>query len=649
MIESRLANLRAIYKTRDGSIGTAFFAPCLSLCTEYKRAAGFFSSTALVSWAEALLANKSPCVSLSLLISPTLSAADKSAFERATDPAARAEILTRSGDHLVRELLTDPRDGETRSNYLLWLIATGRLEIQFALPQHVDEPGMYHQKSGIFCFADGLKVAFEGSANESGSGYLRNYEKIHVFRSWVPEDAARLIAVEADFDEQWNKEDELLTVVPLSKESLHLIKERAADLEFEPSGSRPHHKDADDPKWRHQREAASAFIAARKGVLEMATGSGKTKTALRIARELFARREIDSLIVCTEGSDLLQQWYEEVLDWRASIDKPLRVYRQFGGDHQGMTYSLNPASSALIVSRGQLGKFLPMLKDAQAARTFVVHDEVHGLGAPSSRASLIGKHQRQRYVLGLSATPEREYDQEGTTFIEQEIGPTVFAFGLEDAIRRGILVEFNYVPLPYQLTLSDRERLKAVYARQAARRHAGQPMSNEELWTELSKVYKTAEEKPAIFADYLTGNADILRGCILFVEEREYGERILPLLHSAGVRYRTYYADDDRENLVLFGRGEIDCVLTCHKISQGIDIRSLMSVVLFSSARARLETIQRVGRCLRSDPANPNKRATVVDFVLESDEENGRGPSADEERRDWLTALSEVRREENAN
>lgn len=649
MIDTRLANLKATYKTRDGSIGTAFFAPCLSLCTQYKRAAGFFSSTALVSWAEALLANKSPCVSLSLLISPTLSAADKSAFERATDPIARAEILTRSGDHLVRELLTAPGNGETRSNYLLWLIATEKLEIQFALPQHVDEPGMYHQKSGVFCFADGSKVAFEGSANESGSGYVRNYEKIHVFRSWVPEDASRLIAVEEDFDEQWNKDDELLTVVPLSKDSLHLIQERAAGLEFDGSERTPRQPEREDRKWRHQKEAASAFVAARKGVLEMATGTGKTKTALRIAKDLFTRREIDSLIVCTEGSDLLQQWYEEVLEWRTAVGKSLRVYRHFGGEHQGMTYSLNPTSSVLIVSRGQLGKFLPTLRDAQAAKTFVVHDEVHGLGAPSSRASLTGKHQRHRYVLGLSATPEREYDQEGTAFIEQEIGPTIFTFGLEDAIRRGILVEFDYVPLPYQLTRADRERLKSVYARQAARRHAGQPMSNEELWTELSKVYKTAEQKPAIFADYLAGNPDILRGCILFVEEREYGERILPLLHAAGVRYRTYYADDDRENLVLFGRGEIDCVLTCHKISQGIDIRSLMSVVLFASARARLETIQRVGRCLRSDPANPGKRATVVDFVLESEEENVRGPSADESRRDWLTALSEVRREEIAN
>ncbi|VTU38516.1 DEAD/DEAH box helicase family protein [Variovorax sp. PBL-E5] len=648
MTNEQLRSLKAIYKTRDGSIGASFFAPCLGLCTHYKRAAGFFSSTALVSWADALLANGTKSVAISLLISPTLSSGDKATFERATDPAARADILTRCGDSLVHELLNDPACGKTRGNYLLWLLATGKLEIRFALPQHVDEPGMYHQKSGVFVFPDGARVAFEGSANETASGYIRNYEKIHVFRSWIPEDVSRLVSVEADFDEQWNQQDEYLTVVPLSSESLRLIKERSADLDFD--NPPPARVPAEDPKWRHQGDAARAFIAARRGVLEMATGTGKTKTALRIAKELFARGEIDSIIVCTEGTDLLQQWYEEILDWRASLERPLRVYRHFASDHQGMTFALNCASSALVVSRGQLGKFLPMLKDAQAARTLVIQDEVHGLGAPSNRTSLGGKHQRHRYVLGLSATPEREYDAEGTAFIDAEIGPTVFSFGLEDAIKRGILVEFDYVPLPYELTANDRERLKAVYARQSARAHSGQPMSNEELWTELSKVYKTAEQKPGIFADYLATHSGIVLGCILFVEEREYGERILPILHATGVRYRTYYADDDRENLVMFGRGEIDCVLTCHKISQGIDIKSLMAVVLFASAKARLETIQRVGRCLRSDPANPDKRATVVDFVLEAEEENPRrGPSADEQRRDWLTELSQVRREKNAN
>lgn len=636
-----LYSLKAVYKTRDGSIGAAFFAPCLRACTHYRRAAGFFSSSALVAWADSLRENEAESLKIELLISPQLSPEDAKAFEAAASDDARTSILSRKADDLIRDLLADPRDPAHRADFFVWLVATEKLVVQFALPRHIPDAGMFHQKSGVFTFPNGMTVAFEGSANESASGYTRNYESIHVFRSWMPGDAERLNAVAQELSDQWNRLDELLTVVPLSPASIRLIQARAQEVDpsaFERRRSAP----VEDPKWRHQREAAEAFISARHGVLEMATGTGKTKTALRIARQLMADR-VDCLIVTMEGKDLLQQWYEELLEWRASLPSGPRIYRHFGDDHQGMTFALAPKNAVLVVSRNQLGKFLPMLKDRETARTLVVHDEVHGLGAPFNRSSLDGKHKRFGYVLGLSATPEREYDDDGTAFIEREIGPTVFTFGLEDAIKRGILCEFDYVPLPYQLTQGDRERLKLVYARQAAREKSGQPMSKEELWTELAKVYKTAELKPGVFAAYLATNPAILNGCILFVEEREYGERILPILHNAGVRYRTYYADDDRENLIMFGKGEIDCVITCHKISQGIDIRSLRSVVLFSSARARLETIQRVGRCLRTDPGNPDKRATVVDFILEADEDAS-GPTADEVRRDWLQGLSEIRR-----
>jgi len=92
------------------------------------------------------------------------------------------------------------------------------------------------------------------------------------------------------------------------------------------------------------------------------------------------------------------------------------------------------------------------------------------------------------------------------------------------------------------------------------------------------------------------------------------------------------------ETLKRFANGDLECLVTCHKVSEGIDIKSLENVVLFSSAKARLETIQRIGRCLRIDPDNPNKTATVVDFIR-SDERK----SYDEERAEWLTNLSKIK------
>ena len=43
--------------------------------------------------------------------------------------------------------------------------------------------------------------------------------------------------------------------------------------------------------------------------------------------------------------------------------------------------------------------------------------------------------------------------------------------------------------------------------------------------------------------------------------------------------------------LKRFADGQLECLLTCHRLSEGIDIRSIENVILFSSARARLERV----------------------------------------------------------
>lgn len=634
------AELQATYRSGSTSLSDAFFKPCLREAVRYRRAAGYFSSTALLAWAEALQQSAPGALSVELLISPELSAIDRLAIERSTSLTDRQAILQRGGDALVAAVLSAPAERQHQADYLVWLLASGSLQLQFALPSEATD-GIFHRKIGVFEFGDGARVAFEGSANETAGGHRRNYEGLQVFRSWVLADEARLELVHDDLKRLWLGQEEGVIVVPVSSSTLGLVRERAEDNERK----RAQPPVREDNRWEHQRRAVSAFLAQPHGVLQMATGTGKTRTALQIATTLTQQRAIDTVIVSTEGNDLLDQWCAELLAWRAAGGHTFALQKHFGTRHDGMSFALKPVDSVLVASREQVGKFMAVLTAEQAARTLVIHDEVHGLGAPQARLDLGGKHARFGYVLGLSATPEREYDPEGTTFIESEIGPVVFEFGLEDAIRKGILVEFDYVPLPYELTDGDRARLRQVYSRQAARKAEGRPMRQEEVWTELSKVYKTAENKPATFAAYLNDHPECLQACILFLEERAYGDRLLPMLHDAGVRYRNYYADDDKSYLLAFGRGEIDCVVTCHKISQGIDIQRLRSVVLFSSARARLETVQRIGRCLRRDPNDPFKRALVIDFVrIEHDDEDG--DTADRTRSDWLQGLSAIKREE---
>lgn len=639
--------LKAHYRSGQDDLAADFFLPCMRQAVRYRRAVGYFSTSSLLTWTDALvrLAREGE-LSVELIASPEVSPADAATLRSLTDPtrieAYRATIVERAIDEIVA-LIDAPDDRSLRASVFAWLVANERLQIKFAFPEHVDEAGIFHEKIGVFDFPDQTRAAFTGSANETLSGHRRNYESIDVYRSWADGEGERVDVKAAQFDEAWLNRAAGLAVLPPTKAVLERLRERAPRERPAARTDRP--SEQSDPRWAHQDEAVAAFLAARGGILEMATGTGKTRTALKILTQLIADRAIDAAIVTMEGTDLLDQWSSELATWNDEGPRWL-LYRQYERYHEAGEFALDPERALMIISRGQLYKLLARLPDAVKQRMAIIHDEVHGLGTPSLVEALQGLHQSFGYRLGLSATPERAYDQSGNDFMANELGPVLYQFPLEKAIERGVLAEFDYLPLSYDLTQNDRDRLQAVYAKKGARQREGRPMSNEELWTEIAKVYKTAEEKPQVFADYLTQNPAILKRCILFVETMAYGALLLETLHKYTHLYRTYYADDDREHLIEFADGKIDCLITCHRISQGIDIRSLNSVVLFASARARLETIQRIGRCLRTDPLRPDKRALVIDFVRPASPTDP-VPNADQDRCQWLTALSQVRRTTN--
>jgi superfamily II DNA or RNA helicase len=650
---SQLQQLRGHYRSGRDELARDFFRPCLATAMLYRRSAGYFSTSALLSWIDALprLAVQDG-LKIRLIASPELSPADYATLRELGSDEQRQAFRDLVVDRIletIAALAQSPGDARLRAEVFAWLVANERLELKFAFPEHVDEPGIFHEKIGIFDFPGGEAVAFTGSANETLSGHRRNYESIDVYRSWIEAEADRVEVKGEQFEESWAGRAKGLAVLEPKGETLERLRARAPkslprrdERQREDSAAVP--AEAPSLMWRHQEEALEAFLAVKAGILEMATGTGKTRTAIKILDRLIADRAINAAIVTTDGTDLLDQWAQELDTWAVAKKPMWLVLKHFERHHQAGQFALSPDHSLIVISRGQLSRLLSRLSASAKARMIIIHDEVHGLGTPVLVDELSGSHQDFGYRLGLSATPERAYDDKGNAFIASELGDTVFEFPLEAAIRRGVLSEFDYLPLPYELTDGDRERLAAVYSKKAARAREGNPMREEEIWTEIAKVYKTAEMKPAVFAEHLAEHPEWLERAILFVETKEYGAKVLPIIDKYTHRYRTYYAEDDRAHLVSFANGEIDCLITCHRISQGIDIRSLSTVVLFASARSKLETIQRIGRCLRIDPDRPDKRALVIDFVRPASP-GDELPNADQERSSWLSALSQTRRE----
>jgi len=634
------------YRSGIDDIGLDFFAPCLAAASIYRRASGYFSSGALVTWADGLLRlAQGHDLSIRLIASPELQAGDRAILLGLEDPIERSRHQAVMVEEILIEIerLCDGRDdGATRAAVFAWLLANGRLEIRFAFPDHIDEAAIFHEKMGVFDLDDGWRVAFTGSANETGRGHRRNYESVDVYRSWVAGEQGRVATKVDQFEEAWENRAPGLSVLEPSPGVLARLRAIGRPRVEKPI-AKPPVDDAPDPRWRHQDEAVAAIMASKHGVLEMATGTGKTRTALKLMSKLIDANEIDTAIVATDGTDLLEQWALELEAWSHEQGRRWLVMRHFERNRQIGEYALAPQRSVIVVSRGQLRRLLDRMPEFAKTRALIVHDEVHGLGTPSLQGELLNRHAAIPWRVGLSATPDRAYDDAGNDFVRSEIGDTVYEFPLERAISRGVLAEFDYLPLRYELTAGDRARLQALYSKKAARLRDGNPMSNEEMWTEIARIYKTAEMKPDVYRDFLRERPETLKRSIIFVETREYGEQILELVDEHTNRYRTYYAEDDRDHLVEFARGGIDCLITCHRISQGIDIRSLNSVILFASARARLETVQRIGRCLRLDPDRPDKRALVIDFVRPPTP-GDQTPNADQDRAAWLTELAKTRR-----
>jgi superfamily II DNA or RNA helicase len=612
--------------------------PCLQHCHRFRRAVGFFSSSALSEWADVLPSVViNDYLKIQLLISPNLSEMDLEALRHVATQDERDLIYQQLSDGIAEEAMRfaqDPSDTVRRIQLMTWMIASGKLELRFAFPEHVDQPGIYHEKIGVFTFSNGDEVAFTGSANESAFGYSGNYECLDVFRSWVPSDVQRVRIKSEQFDAAWCGEASGLHVAQLSPATLAQVKERATS---NPNGDTDAPK---DPKWRHQDEAIEVFLNTKRGILEMATGTGKTRTAIEILSRLLQEDLVQSILIAADGNDLLDQWYMSVspLANRHSFS----ITRRYGSHADHEAYAINPKHRIHLCSRQQLARTLSALPTSLMPIVALIHDEVHRLGSPGNCRDLAGLADGIVYRLGLSATPEREYDDDGNNFIDNHIGPTIYEFTLEQAISRGILAPFNYHPLEWTASADDRANIQLVYKQVAARKASGNPMKQEDIWMRIASVYKTSETKLPLFRKFLRQNPELIKRSIIFVATHEYAEHILPHVHDLTLKYHTYFDGDDKDILRKFAHGELECLITCHRLSEGIDIQSIRNVFLLSADRARLETIQRIGRCLRVDSNDSGKVANVIDFIR-CPAPDSKEVSPDMARQDWLANVSKFK------
>jgi PLD-like domain/Type III restriction enzyme, res subunit len=298
--------IRGRYRSDREDVVQEFYLPALSTATSYSRAVGYFTSTSMALFSRGIEHFARRGGTMRLVASPHLNADDIVDIERGYNIRAVIERVT------LRELQYEASDTVLNGLGLVGrLIAEGRLDIKLAFVEQAGRIGIYHEKIGIFRDEAGDLIAFTGSSNETLGGLLANFESIEVYLGWLPGDGHRAVRIEDDFNDLWNDRTANLRIQPfpeVAREHLIEIAKRRPEAELPNSdGALYQAVAADDGPARlaipgslevrgYQRQAVEAWFRHQgRGILKMATGTGKTKTAMiaacQLAKALQQREE----------------------------------------------------------------------------------------------------------------------------------------------------------------------------------------------------------------------------------------------------------------------------------------------------------------------------------------------------------------------
>ena len=223
-----------------------------------------------------------------LLTSPILSSHDQNLIQEIEDVEERIKFQSTQLETLIKDAVNDV-SYPNLSNIFKWLVANDRLEIKFAIPKHTHNSRDFHDKLGIFEFDEGIKISFEGSANETLNGIKYNSERIPIYRSWVKEEVNKLQEVIEDFEYDWNQSNDGLIIKDIPDALKDEIFKKAPN-EIEDEIKEIIEKQAEikkideyvdpfliinDKKYNFQIGIRKNFIEKKCGYLELATERGK--------------------------------------------------------------------------------------------------------------------------------------------------------------------------------------------------------------------------------------------------------------------------------------------------------------------------------------------------------------------------------------
>ena len=629
-------------KTTHANPIDVFFEPALSASLRYDVAVGFFSTAWVRDAATGVARFASQGGKARWVISPVLSKEDFEAITTGVDEAKYAQVekmIKASFESLFKALTKDVR------KTISWLIFDGLLEIKIGIPKN-QLSGMLHAKTGVFEDIEGNRVGFSGSYNLTGHA-SSNWEVIDIFCDWKSQESSeRIDEIEDDFLTLWSGDDPNLAIYHPTRISIEPF------LQDAKSSVRPYQVKAgeqsvlpqipekflEEGELRdYQLEAIKKWFGANgQGILAMATGSGKTVIALSAATQLAhhaVSNESKLLIVAVAPyQHLAEQWATEAREfgyspylcyggtgrWAKTVQRVLTEFRS-GARNLVMLIAVNDTFSG--------SQFQTIISDAQEWMLLIA-DEMHVLGA---RSYLKALPSDVRFRLGLSATPVRHGDEEGTEGLERYFGKPVYEFSLGEAIKRGFLCEYYYYPVLCELNddeMGEYRELSLKIAKLSAQKDAADGMSSylQAVLIERARLLGGIRSKinnlSVLMAERSASAYNLVYCSDTSTDDlRQVDEVVGVLGRDMGMRVHKFTAEEkpqERKRLIeKFCDQDIQVLVAIRCLDEGVDIpRTETAFILASSSNPR-QYVQRRGRVLRR--ALGKKYAHIYDFIAVPD------------------------------
>ena len=647
-LRNALDGCRQKYFSPQDDIVSEVLIPAVGSCRKFDCMSGYFSASFLrelaPGLAQYLVNSDSP---LRLLISNEVSIVDQQALQDGVNANDVAYEIVRSAFE-DKNTLEDALIEHTKA-CLAYLVSHDRLQIRVI----IKKSGIFHIKQYHFFYDEDLAV-LSGSANATGFGMSVNDEQLFLQRSWDSERDLNTCTKDVQmFNEYWNGKSDSVTVELDTAFKNQLF--RKYQLNVDPPTIDDYHRALlasklsgvkqestkfvipSDLVWetgsfRHQGDAVHAWEAANRcGILAMATGAGKTLTSLIAAKRLSDDVPGLLIVIAVPTRPLLKQWAQDVIAFGVRpyvADSDSSQNHLSAIDRKLHSLELGQSLVEVVIVTLNLLKNAKMIEllSRSADRVLLIADEVHNLGTEK----FTDAPPTVKFRLGLSATPERQYDAEGSDALFQYFGGVIYTFTLEQAI--GVcLVPYDYFLHEIELSVDEMERyidlsekIRKAFAIEVSGSNSDDNPIIQRLLEKRARILESAEKKVEMLRQLLeaAGPKEVHHTLVYCTDkDPEQLEKVNAMLGDLKIRFHQITDEESSDRgkvqsiLEQFRNGNIGVLTAKRILDEGFNIPEIATAYILASNTVERQWTQRRGRVLRICKEIDKKLAYIHDFV----------------------------------